>query len=80
MSGKGVFEKWFDRLVRNKMGGAAIATAGMAVGIATTGASIPFPEPFNAHVATIGVCLTAASAMLFVGFALGYLLSNSRAP
>ena len=27
-------EKWFDRLVRNKMQGPALATAGIAIGLA----------------------------------------------
>lgn len=72
MREKGVLEKWFDRLVRNKMGGAALSTAGIAVGLATIGAGVPLPAPFGEHVGMIGLALIGSSALLFVCFAIGY--------
>jgi hypothetical protein len=64
------FEKWFDRLVRNRMQGPALATAGIAIGLAIMTVGL-FPwGPTTQHIVTaIGLVHVAASSLLFVAFA-----------
>jgi CHASE2 domain-containing sensor protein len=63
-------EKWFDRLVRNKMQGAAVATAGVAIGLAIMTAGLfPWGHPFQSIVTVIGLTHVAVSSLLFLAFA-----------
>jgi hypothetical protein len=63
-------EKWFDRLARNKMHGAALSTAGTAVGLLImTAALLPWGEPAQGIVTVIGLAHVAVSSCLFVAFA-----------
>lgn len=63
-------EKWFDRLVRNKMHGPALATAGTAVGLLIMAAALlPWGQPAQGIVTVIGLAHLAASSTLFVAFA-----------
>lgn len=63
-------EKWFDRLVRHKMHGPALATAGIAVGlIVMTVGLFPWGQPTQQIVTIIGLAHVAASSLLFVAFA-----------
>jgi CHASE2 domain-containing sensor protein len=63
-------EKWFDRLVRNKMQGPALATAGIAIGLVImTVGLFPWGQPIQYIVAVIGLTHVAASSLLFLAFA-----------
>lgn len=63
-------EKWFNLLVRNKMHGPALATAGIAVGLVImTVGLFPWGQPTQHIVTLIGVMHVATSSLLFVAFA-----------
>lgn len=63
-------ENWFDRLARNKMHGAAVSTAGTAVGLLImTAALLPWGQPAQVIVTAIGLAHLTASSCLFVAFA-----------
>jgi hypothetical protein len=63
-------EKWFDRLVRNKMHGPALATAGIAIGLVImTVGLFPWGQLTQHIVTVIGLTHVAASSLLFVAFA-----------
>lgn len=63
-------EKWFDRLVRNKMHGPALATAGTAVGLSIMIAGLfPWGQPTQGILMGIGLAHLAASSILFIAFA-----------
>jgi hypothetical protein len=63
-------EKWFDRLVRNKMHGPALAIAGIATGLVVMTAGLfPWGHLIQHIVTIIGVAQLAASALLFIAFA-----------
>jgi hypothetical protein len=66
------FDRWFDRLVRNNMGGAALAIAGIAAGLAVITASA-LPTTVGGLVAWVGLALTGASAAMFVVVGIFYL-------
>lgn len=62
-------EKWFDLLVRNKMHGPALATAGIAIGLVImTVGLFPWGQPTQHIVTAIGLAQVAASSLLFVAF------------
>jgi hypothetical protein len=70
-------EKWFDLLVRNKMHGAALATAGTAVGLAIMAAGLfPWGQPIQHILIFTGLAQVAASSMLFVAFAALYIYKS----
>jgi hypothetical protein len=62
------------------MGGAALATAGIAVGIGVITTGVVVPAPVGGQVAMIGLCLTGASAFLFVIFGVFYVLKSLKTP
>jgi hypothetical protein len=76
MSQRPGFERWFEKLIRNKMGGAALSTAGISIGIMVVAFGIALPVPFDKYVMSIGFFQVAASIVLFVGFALSYVIRS----
>jgi hypothetical protein len=75
------FEKWFDRLARNKMQGPAVATAGMAVGLLVMSAGIlPWKAPIGDILTGVGLTQVAASSLLFIAFAVLQLRMAIRHP
>jgi hypothetical protein len=71
------FDRWFDRLARNNMGGAAFAIAGIAAGLAVITAST-LPTAVGGLVAWIGLALTGASAAMFVVVGVFYLRNTPK--
>jgi hypothetical protein len=63
---KTTFERWFDKLVKNKMGGAALSVAGIAVGLLIIEAGRAIQPPFDWYVALAGLVLIWANVGLFI--------------
>ena len=62
-------EQWFDRLVRNKMHGPALTTAGIAVGLVImTAGLLPWGRAAGDILMVIGLAQVACSSLLFVAF------------
>ena len=63
-------KEWFQLLVRNKMQGPALTTAGTGIGLAIMAAGLfPWGQPTQEIMLIIGLGQIAASAALFVCFA-----------
>jgi hypothetical protein len=74
------FEKWFDRLVRNKMDGPAVTTAGMALGLLVMSAGcLPWRSSVASILTSIGVFQIGASSLLFIAFVALHLIKAFRA-
>ena len=78
MAKESMFEKWFNRLIRNKMRGPALATAGIALGLTVAAAGTPLLSPIDWYVALIGVYLSATCSLLFSIFVIFHLLKDMR--
>jgi len=80
MSRRPSFERWFERLIRNNMGGAALSTAGISIGLMVVAFGIALPEPFDNYVMSIGLFQVGVSIVLFVIFMLSYIIKAVRNP
>jgi len=68
------FAVWFKLLIRNKMHGPALATAGIAIGfLILTAGLVPWGPGVREVVTMIGLAHLAASSFLFTAFATLYL-------
>ena len=73
-------EQWFNRLVRSKMQGPAMATASIAVGLVImTAGLVPWGWPAQGILIGIGLVQIGCSSLLFVGFTLVQLLKSLNA-
>ena len=61
-----IFAKWFETLVKNKMGGAALPIAGISLGYLMIEGSRAVPHPYDTDVAKLGLRLMYASVVIFV--------------
>jgi cytochrome c biogenesis factor len=59
-------ERWFDKLVKNKMGGAALPIAGIAIGLFLVECSRIIPAPHDQDVAQLGILIMYASGLLLI--------------
>lgn len=66
------FDRWFNALVKNKMGGAALPIAGMPMGYIIIQGSRVVPEPYAVAVGNLGLALMASSAMIFIVATAGF--------
>jgi hypothetical protein len=73
-------EQWFNRLIRSKMQGPALATAGIAVGLVImTAGLVPWGRPAQEILIAIGLMQVGCSSLLFVGFTIVQLLKSVNA-
>jgi hypothetical protein len=72
-------ERLFDKLVKQKMGGAALPIAGVLAGlcVVTEGPRLS-PAPFDWWVGAIGIAIMAASGVVFVAATIVYAIMWAR--
>jgi len=73
-----MLEKWFDKLVKNKMAGAALPVSGIALGMVLLQYSRTIKEPFDWYVSLIGILLMSFSSVMFATAMIIYLFSIKR--
>jgi hypothetical protein len=77
------FSRWFDRLVRNKMGGPALCVAGMSIGYSFVQLTRFTPAPYADDLGQTGTLMIRISSLMFsiamVGFCLIWLWAQAAA-
>jgi hypothetical protein len=76
----GTFEAWYDRLVKNKMGGAALPICGFFVGLSLVRLTTVLPSPYDDHIGYVGLRVIDISALVFcltmVGLAISWFCAH----
>lgn len=63
---QGWVERWFDKLIKSKLGVGAIPLGGLGVGMAVIEFSRVTPDPYSEEILALGVRMMEGSAILFM--------------
>jgi hypothetical protein len=67
-----LFSRWYGLLVKNKMGGAALPIAGLAVGFLLLQVTRLVPSPYDVHVGYLGLRIMDMAAIVFCVSMVGF--------